>query len=73
MGTVDLDAPPSGSTARGEDVVQMQALSEAMQRAGFSPAALLESLNRVHERADDEGAALETTTEARTRPPQYRE
>jgi len=74
MGTVDLDAPPSGSTARGEDVVQMQALSEAMQRAGFSPAALLESLNRVHERADDEVAALETTTnEARTRPPQYRE
>jgi len=62
----------SGTAARTDDVVQMQALSEAMQRAGFSPAALLESLNRVHARADDEVLGG-TPTEARTRPPQYRE
>ncbi|KAH7091805.1 hypothetical protein BKA62DRAFT_834836 [Auriculariales sp. MPI-PUGE-AT-0066] len=73
----------SGSSSRAtpapgaNDPVQMQALSEAMQRAGFSAQALLESLNRVHAHADPE---IESSVQytgtgqgrtARTMPPQY--
>ncbi|KAH7091804.1 hypothetical protein BKA62DRAFT_85029 [Auriculariales sp. MPI-PUGE-AT-0066] len=72
-GSSSRATPASGAS----NPAQMQALNEAMQRAGFSAQALLESLNRVHAHADAEtetsvhytGTGRRRT--ARTMPPQY--
>ncbi|KAH7091802.1 hypothetical protein BKA62DRAFT_723997 [Auriculariales sp. MPI-PUGE-AT-0066] len=61
-------------TSGAQDSGQMQALSEAMQRAGFSPEALLDSLNRVNARADEDlGTMSPVTGQTQTMPPRYHE
>lgn len=68
----NVDTRPSGSRGGpAGNAEQVQALNDAMQRVGFSPAVLLDLLNRVHARMDP--VPTGTPAEVRTKPPKRRE